>query len=102
MALARFSAGTFALTTLFLSIGKNERECLMRRPAGIALLLFGVLVFSARAQEPRLDALKKFILEKDYSEVFGTDEYKTRIENVLDVDVDNDGVKELVVLYFPH
>ncbi len=51
---------------------------------------------------PRLEAVRNYILEKDYPEVFGNDHYKTRIEGVLDVDVDNDGSKEIVVLYFPH
>ena len=46
--------------------------------------------------------MKKYILSKDYPEVFGDADYKTRIEDVLDVDVDNDGSREMVVLYFPH
>ena len=76
----------------------------MQRPARIALLLLGLLAPCAVGQDNklRLDALKKYILAQDYPEVFKTDSYKTRIENVLDVDVDNDGAKELIVLYFPH
>jgi hypothetical protein len=50
----------------------------------------------------RLEALKKYILENDYPEVFGKDNYKTRIEGVLDADIDNDGSQEIVVLYYPH
>jgi hypothetical protein len=52
--------------------------------------------------DPQLEAVKKYILETDYPEVFGTEQYKTRIEGVLDVDIDNDGAREIVVLYFPH
>jgi hypothetical protein len=52
--------------------------------------------------DSRLEAVKRYILDKDYPEVFGNDHYKTRIEGVLDVDVDNDGSKEIVILYYPH
>ncbi len=76
----------------------------MRRSAANALVLLCLMVSCAVAQNnnPRLDALKKYILQQDYPEVFKTDSYKTRIENVIEVDVDNDGGKEFVVLYFPH
>lgn len=76
----------------------------MRRALRIFLLLFVSFASCAFGQlsNPRLDAVKKYILEKDYPEVFGTQNYKTRIEGVLDVDVDNDGSKEVVILYFPH
>jgi hypothetical protein len=67
-------------------------------------LVFGLLIQCLCAQQsnPRLDALKKYILEKDYPEVFADSPYKTRIEGFLDVDIDNDGVKEIVVLFYPH
>jgi hypothetical protein len=75
----------------------------MRRVLTLFLVVFSFLggVF-AQQSNPRLDALKKYVLEKDYPEVFGKDHYKTRIEGVLDVDIDNDGSREIVVLYFPH
>ncbi len=76
----------------------------MRRALITLAVLLGLAAAAAAGQEmnPRLDALKKYILEKDYPEVFGDADYKTRIENVLDVDIDNDGSNEFVVLYFPH
>jgi hypothetical protein len=76
----------------------------MRRALILLLLLSSSLVVCAFGQQsdPRLEAVRKYILEKDYPEVFGKDHYKTRIEGILDVDVDNDGSKEIVVLYFPH
>jgi hypothetical protein len=76
----------------------------MRRALSLFLLLSSSLIGCAFGQQsdPRLEAVKKYILEKDYPEVFGTDHYKTRIEGVLDVDVDNDGSREIVILYFPH
>ena len=76
----------------------------MRRILALFLLVFCLLCASTLGQQanPRLDAVKKYILEKDYLEVFGKTNYKTRIEDVLDVDVDNDGSKEVIVLYFPN
>jgi len=76
----------------------------MRRALATLVVLLGTTVAAAAGQEanPRLEALKKYILEKDYPEVFRDTDYKTRIEDVLDVDIDNDGSKEFVVLYFPH
>ena len=76
----------------------------MKRALTLFLLLSSSLFGCAFGQQndPRLEAVKKYILEKDYPEVFGTEQYKTRIEGVLDVDVDNDGAREIVVLYYPH
>jgi hypothetical protein len=67
-------------------------------------LLSSLLIVSIFGQQSdsRLEAVKKYILEKSYPEVFGKDNYKTRIEGILDVDVDNDGSREVVILYFPH
>jgi hypothetical protein len=68
------------------------------------LLIFCSLIGYAFGQQndARLEAVRRYILEKDYPEVFGNDHYKTRIEGVLDVDIDNDGAKEVVILYHPH
>jgi hypothetical protein len=76
----------------------------MKRALTLFLLLSSSLFGYAFGQQndPRLEAVKKYILETDYPEVFGTEQYKTRIEGVLDVDIDNDGAREIVVLYFPH
>jgi hypothetical protein len=76
----------------------------MRRALALFLLLSSSLFGCAVAQQdnPRLDALKKYLLEKDYPEVFGDAHYRTRVEGFLDVDIDNDGSKELVILYHPH
>ncbi len=76
----------------------------MRRGIAMLVVLLGAMLNVSAGQEtnPRLAALKSYILEKDYPEVFGDANYKTRIEGVLDVDIDNDGTNEIVVLYFPH
>lgn len=65
-------------------------------------LLFTSKLAPQVQDQPRIEAFKKYILEKDYPEAFGDTRYHARIENVLDVDIDNDGKKELVVQYYPH
>jgi hypothetical protein len=76
----------------------------MKRSFVIPLLVSVLSLGSAFSQEssPRLDAVKKYILEKDYPEVFKGSPYKTRVEGVLDADVDNDGSREVVILFHPH
>ena len=51
--------------------------------------------------DPQTDVFRKFITGKDYPEVFGTTRYEIRVENILDVDIDNDGQKELIVQFYP-
>jgi hypothetical protein len=51
---------------------------------------------------PVMEALKKYLLEKDYPERFKDISYHVRVENISEVDIDNDGKKELVVQFFPH
>jgi len=65
-------------------------------------LLFGSKLASQAENHPTVEVLKKYILEKDYPEVFGDTHYHVRIENVLDVDIDNDGKRELVAQFYPH
>src|SRR5262249_46911000 len=65
-------------------------------------LLFGSKMASQVENQPRVEALKKYLLEKDYPEAFGDTRYHARVENILDVDINNDGKKELVVQYNPH
>jgi len=76
----------------------------MKRALAVFLLVSSLHIGCVYGQQnnARLDAVKNYVLEKDYPEVFGKDQYKTRIEGVLDVDVDNDGSPEIVVLYSPH
>jgi len=76
----------------------------MKRLTLILYICLSFCVVSVHAQAPsreRLEAFKTYLLEKDYPEVF-KEPYRARIENILDVDVDNDGVKELVVQFQPH
>jgi hypothetical protein len=68
------------------------------------LLLIGAFINCAFAQQnnARLEAVRKYIIEQDYPEVFGSTSYKTRIEGFLDADIDNDGSNEIVILFHPH
>jgi hypothetical protein len=75
----------------------------MKRTRVLLFLFCGFLCFAfAQQNSARLEAVRKHILEKDYPEVFGSTNYKTRIEGVLDLDVDNDGENEVVILFHPH
>ncbi len=66
------------------------------------VLLFGSNLVSQVEKASGVEALKQYVLEKDYSEVFKDNHYHVRIENVLHVDIDNDGKDELVVQFLPH
>jgi len=61
---------------------------------------------SPHSTEPSLPseiaAVQKYILEKDYPEVIGGQQFKTRVENALSADLTNDGHKQVVIQYFPH
>src|ERR1035441_1472612 len=51
---------------------------------------------------PEAEAARKYILERDYPEVFGGKHYPPRIQNIIVADLANDGHKEVVVHYAPH
>lgn len=71
---------------------------------GILTLLASLLVsVEARAGlPPEAEAVKKYLLEKEYPELFSDKSYRTRIEDLLVDDIDGDGVNEVVVLFYPH
>lgn len=79
---------------------------LMKRQFMLLVLPMCLLCASKSAPQVEnqrtVEALKKHILDKDYPEVFRDTHYRVRIENVLDVDIDNDGKRELVVQFYPH
>lgn len=70
--------------------------------AFLLALGFVTPTLSQNEKPSAVDRLKKYLLEKDYPEVFGDEKYHVRVEAVLDVDIDNDGKNELVVLFYPH
>lgn len=65
-------------------------------------LLVGSKLASQVEKRPTFEELKRYLLEKDYPEVFEDNHYHVRIEDVLDVDIDNDGKRELVAQFRPH
>src|SRR5215469_7302763 len=66
------------------------------------LLIFRLKPGYAQDSDARLKAVQTSILEKDYPEVFANSPYKTRVQAVLEADVDNDGKREVIVLFSPH
>jgi len=51
---------------------------------------------------PELEAVRKYILEEEYPELFGDQPYRTKLEGAQIVDLDGDGRDEVVALYYPH
>lgn len=66
------------------------------------ILVFATATVSQNERPSAEELLKKYLLEKDYPEVFQDKSYHVRVEDVLNVDIDNDGKNELVVLFYPH
>jgi hypothetical protein len=81
------------------------------RLAAIAPRLAGIIVASIATSRgfcaepplpPAAEAVRKYLLEAEYPELFDDAQYRVRIENMVVADVDNDGRKEVVVHYLPH
>jgi hypothetical protein len=69
----------------------------------LAIILLSGSKLAAQAENyATVEALKHYLLEKGDPEYFGDTHYHVRIENVLDIDIDNDGKRELVVHLYPH
>ncbi|WP_147328028.1 MULTISPECIES: hypothetical protein [unclassified Duganella] len=64
-------------------------------------LAFPVL---ARAQSlpPEAEAVKKYLLNSDYPEVFSETKYRVKVENLIVADLDGDGIPEVIVHMKPH
>jgi len=70
---------------------------------GLILILIISVETASQTEKPlAAELLKKYLLEKDYPEVFQDKQYHARVESILDVDIANDGKRELVVLFYPH
>lgn len=69
-------------------------------------LILGVAPKLSLAQKEQLpkefEAVRRYILEKDYPEVFRDIHYRTKIENAVIADLDGDGIPEVIVHYTPH
>ena len=73
----------------------------------------GLLLVACMSREPsaptepqslprEVEAVRKYLLEVEYPELFGDEPYRTRIEDALVTDLDGDGSAEVVVLFSPH
>ena len=81
----------------------------MRAKKYCVLLLAAVLAgasFASPVQAedlpPELQAVRKYIMEEEYPELFGDQAYRTKMEDALIVDLDGDGRDEVVALFHPH
>jgi hypothetical protein len=79
-------------------------ENMIRAPVG----LVGLMMFASAAQaadaslSQKVEAFRKYLLETDYPEVFGDEQYRVRVEDVVVADVDNDGQEDVIALMQPH
>ncbi len=73
----------------------------MRNILLATLLFFSGLVISAEQSE-EIEALRQYLLNEDYPEVFGDQNYRIDIRNILFDDLDKDGNNELIVHFKPH
>ena len=70
-------------------------------PYAIVVLLAVITGAEGQDLPAPVAAVQKYILEKDYPEVFD-EQYKTKIQNVVVADLDGDGQAEVIVHYKPH
>lgn len=70
---------------------------------GLLLALPGSIgsVYAADTS-PKIEAVKQYLLQGDYPELFGDKPYRMRINEVIEADVDNDGEDEVVLHVTPH
>lgn len=67
----------------------------------VALMMNSVLA----SEQPHADVIASFtnhLMTADYPELFGEKPYRTRVQNIVVADVDNDGADDLIVHYQPH
>ena len=69
-----------------------------------AIAVIGGIASSATGEglPPQIAAVQKYILEKDYPEIFGVAHYKTKIQNAVIADLDGDGDVEVIIHFEPH
>jgi hypothetical protein len=68
----------------------------------LAIVAFAASSASGQSLPPQITAVQKYILEKDYPEVFGKTDYKTKVQNAVIADLDGDGQAEVIIHYTPH
>src|SRR5258706_532899 len=68
----------------------------------IALTSTSAIPAGGSALPPEAEAVRQYILQKEYPEVFGGVQYRVQIQNLIIADVDNDGQNEVIVEMEPH
>src|SRR5690242_5459319 len=51
---------------------------------------------------PAISAVQKYVLEKDYPEVFAGKNYRAKVEGSVIEDLDGDGQSEVIFHFMPH
>ncbi|MCK7509606.1 MAG: hypothetical protein MZV70_39895 [Desulfobacterales bacterium] len=69
---------------------------------GFATALCLAATAMAAEPPPRIKAVQQYLLEQDYPELFGDTPYRIKAEDVVEGDLDGDGVDEVVMLMRPH
>lgn len=52
--------------------------------------------------EPQVDAVRRYLLNEDYPELFKDKAYRIRVEDAIVADLDSNGAAEVVILTNPH
>lgn len=70
---------------------------------GVFLGLLGTSGFAYAADlSPKIEAVKQYLLKDDYPELFGDKPYRTRVNNAIVADLDDDGEDEVILHVTPH
>jgi hypothetical protein len=69
---------------------------------GVALLQMSSVHAAETSLPPEVTAVQKYLLEKDYPELYGDKPYRMRVDNALVSDLDGDGFLEVILQTWPH
>lgn len=64
--------------------------------------LIAPLLANAQSLPPEAEAVRKYLLNSDYPEVFANEQYRIKIANLIVADLDGDGVPEVIAHMKPH
>lgn len=67
-----------------------------------AFSLIAPLLASAQSFPPEVEAVRNYLLNSDYPEVFAKNQYRIKVENFIVADLDGDGVPEVIAHMKPH
>lgn len=67
------------------------------------VMIFCFVGLASAGDLPReIEAVRKYIMETEYPELFDDKPYRVKLENAVIIDLDNDGQVEVVALFYPH